>query len=272
MFWKSALKGLPILLLALFLSSCSEYQKVLKSADLDYKFSKAVEYYNKGKFNKALPIFDELLTQFRGSNKAEEVYYYYAQTHYALSDFILAGYHFKNFYKTFPNSKYADEAGFKSAYCNYLESPKYSLDQGFTYKAMNEIQLYVNTHPRSAKLEECNALMEELRDKLERKSFETAKQYFHMELYQAAVSAFNSTLNDFPDTQFREEIYFLRLIASYELAVLSIEEKQKQRFIEALTSYNDLNIYFPNTSYRKRADEVRDNIQEALGQLKNNNS
>ena len=48
------------LLFAVVLTNCGEYQEVLKSKDLDYKFSKAVEYYDAGEYNKAYPIFDEL--------------------------------------------------------------------------------------------------------------------------------------------------------------------------------------------------------------------
>ncbi|MDZ7849153.1 MAG: hypothetical protein U5L96_21880 [Owenweeksia sp.] len=44
------------------LSACSEYQRVLKSTDSEYKFAKAKEYFEDEKYNKAYPIFDELLT------------------------------------------------------------------------------------------------------------------------------------------------------------------------------------------------------------------
>ena len=88
------------LLLMLGVASCGEYQKVLKSSDLDYKLEKAVEYYEEEKFNKAYPLLEELLTQFRGSRKAETVYYYYAKTLFGMPDHILAAYHFKNFYHT----------------------------------------------------------------------------------------------------------------------------------------------------------------------------
>ena len=95
-------------LFALFLTNCGEYQEVLKSKDLDYKFSKAVEYYDAGEYNKAYPIFDELISLYRGTHKAQEVYFYYAHTLYLQKNYILAGYHFKNFYKTFPQNEQAE--------------------------------------------------------------------------------------------------------------------------------------------------------------------
>lgn len=257
-----------ISILSLFvLASCSEYQKVLKSTDLDYKFEKAKEYYEDEKYNKAYPIFDELVTLYRGTAKAADAYYYLAFTNYQIGDYILAAYHFKNFAKTFATSDKAEECAFMVGYCYYLESPSFSLDQTYTYKAINELQLYVNTHPQSERLQECNDYIRELRKKLEKKSYEIAYQYFHTGYYQAAVVAFNNTLNDFPDTQYREEILYTRLLSAYELAKNSIESKKLQRFIESKTAYFEYIEYYPESKDAKKAVELYVKIQDEIHNL-----
>ena len=43
-------KHLLFLSIVLILFSCGEYQKVLKSSDVDYKYNKAIEYYEKEDF------------------------------------------------------------------------------------------------------------------------------------------------------------------------------------------------------------------------------
>lgn len=251
----------------LSLTACSEYQKVLKSTDLSYKFNKAVEYYEDEKYNKAYPIFDELLTLYRGTAQAQEVYWYYAMTNFKLGDYILAAYHFKNYAKTFPNSEKASEASFMVGYCYYLESPTYTLDQTYTYKAINELQLFVNTHPTSEKLQESNELISELREKLEKKAFARAKQYYDMNYFQAAVVAFNVVLNDFPDTEFREEAMYLRLVSAYKLAENSIENKKLQRFIESQTAYYNFIEVFPQSPKAEVANELYETIQEEINNL-----
>lgn len=256
-----------IILTPLILGSCSEYQKVLKSTDSEYKYAKAVEYYEEGSYNRAFPLFDELLTIFRGSSRAEMVYFYYAQTNFQLEDYILAAYHFKNFQKTFPNSEKAPEAAFMVGYCYYLESPVYSLDQTYTYKAINELQLFANANPESEKLYECNTLIIELRKKLEMKSFEIARLYYDTRNYQAAVVAFNNTLNDFPDTDFRQEAMYLRLKSAFELAKNSIESKKLQRFIETKTAYFELVEKFPESKEAVNANEMYDKIQEEINNI-----
>lgn len=237
------------LLLAVFATSCGEYQEVLKSKDLDFKFSKAVEYYEAGEYNKAYPIFDELISLYRGTEKAQEVYFYYANTLYLQKDYILAGYHFKNFYKTFPQNEQADEAAYLTAYCYYLEAPSHSLDQAYTYKAINELQLFINTHPGSDRIEQCNEYMEDLRGRLELKSYEIAKQYYKTRKYKAAMTAFTTTLSEYPDTPYREEAMYLKAKAAFKLAENSVVELQEERFIEANTALNDLEEIFPESEY-----------------------
>ena len=62
----------------------------MKSTDYELKFEKAKEYYQEKDYIKATQLFDELLTIYKGSSKAEEVNYYYAECYYGNRDFILA--------------------------------------------------------------------------------------------------------------------------------------------------------------------------------------
>lgn len=243
-------KSILISVLSVILfTACGEYQQVLKSKDLEFKLSKALEYYNDGDYNKAYPIFDELISLYRGTEKAQEVYFYYANTLYKQKDYILAGYHFKNFYKTFPQNENADEAAYLTAYCYYLEAPSHSLDQAYTFKAINELQLYINTHPGSENIERCNGYMEELRGRLELKSYEIAKQYYKTRKYKAAMTAFTTTLREYPDTPYREEAMYLKAKAAFKLAANSVADLQEERFIEANTALNDLEEVYPNSEY-----------------------
>ena len=39
-------------------TSCGEYNKILKSSDANLKYSKAIEYYEQGRYDRALPLFE----------------------------------------------------------------------------------------------------------------------------------------------------------------------------------------------------------------------
>jgi outer membrane protein assembly factor BamD len=243
---------------------CSEYQKVLKSTDVDYKFKKAKEYFDDEKYAKAFPLFDELLTLHRGTGKAEETYFYLAMTHFRLKEYILSAYHFKNFCKTFPKSKFAEEAMFLAGYSYYKESPDFSLEQSYTYKAINEIQLFVNTYRNSSRIEECNQLIADLRKKLEKKAYRNAKQYYTIGYYQSASIALVNVLADFPETEYREELMFLIVRSRYELARYSIESKQLMRYIETRTAAEQFEEMFPAS---KQVSETREILQAVNEQI-----
>ena len=181
-----ALRNIFFILLALTVVSCSEYNKVMKSDDLEWKYEKALEYYEKEKYFKAYPLFEELITYFRGTSRAEDLHYKLAYIDYNLEDYMLAAHRFKQFNKTFPRSEHAEECMYMSAYSTYLMSPIFSLDQDPTYEAIDKLQIFINEYPQSDRADKATELIIKLEDKLEYKAYKAAKQYFKMEDYRAA--------------------------------------------------------------------------------------
>ena len=162
---------------ALLISGCSKFSKIQKSTDMEAKYNAAVEYYEKKKYFQALQLFEELITVFRGTGKAEDTYFYYSQCYFETGEYTVAAYHFNNFYQTFPSSSKAEEALFKNAFCYYLDSPPSTLDQKNTLDAIRQFQLFINRFPKSEKVQQCNQLIDELRFKLETKDFNNARLY-----------------------------------------------------------------------------------------------
>ncbi len=236
----------------------SEYQKVLKGNDLDKKYELAKKYYNDKDYFRALELLDELVNVYRGSEKAETIYYYYAYCHYGLKDLITARYHFKNFAETFPRSQYAEECRYMTAYCYFLDSPEYSLDQENTYRAIESLQLFINMYPKSTRVEECNLLIDRLRDKLENKSYHNAKLYYNIGDYKAAIFAFQNSINDFPDTPYKEEMDFLTIKSSYLYAKNSVESKKAERFLETIDYYRNFVDSYKTSRFLKEAQEIHD--------------
>src|ERR1700761_421204 len=223
--------GSFILILFIALAGCkSKYEKLRASNDNAKKYREAIKYYNKKDYGRALELFDDLVQRYRGQAEAEDLFYYYAYTNYKLRDYTSARYHFKNFADTYPNSTRAEECRFMAAYCYYLDSPIYSLDQENTTKAIETLQLFINLYPKSDRVAEASKLIQNLRDKLEEKSYANSKLYLTISDYQAAVISFNNTLRDYPDTKYAEELEFLIIKAQYEYAYHSREYTQPERY------------------------------------------
>jgi outer membrane protein assembly factor BamD len=259
---KGIILGLMTALMVL--SSCSTFQKVLNSTDNDQKYEAAVEFYGNGDYYKALRLFEDVKSVYKATDKEEDVLYYLAQCYYNQKDYVLGSYYFNRFWKDFPESENAEEALFLSAYCYYLDSPRFSLDQTTTIEAMKEFQTFINAYPTSTRIAECNNLLDGLRDKLEKKAYETATLYYKIGDFQAAVISYENLLEHFPDTDYREEVLFMILKARYIFASKSIENKQKERFGSTIKSYNTLLKYFPETEYLKEANLIQENSLKYL--------
>ncbi|HNZ42468.1 MAG TPA: outer membrane protein assembly factor BamD [Bacteroidales bacterium] len=258
-----------VLLAGIVLNSCNNYRQVLKSSDIRLKYKTAVELYEKGDFHRAMQLFDELLIFYRGNDTSEMINYYYAYCYYGEEDYLEAGYYFTKFSSSFPTSKYSEECDYMSAYCQYLFSPIYGLDQTISIDAIKQFQLFINEYPASSRVAKCNELIDELRAKLEKKEFETARLYYKIESYQAAYVAFKNVLKDYPDTRHKEDIYYYMLASSYEYAINSIETKKKERLELARDAYNSLNTSFPQSEYGKAAKSIMKNIEKELAKYAN---
>lgn len=249
--------------------SCSKYQKLLKSPDTELKYKKAIEYYNNEDYYRALQLFDNILPYYRGTSRAEIIAYYYSMCHYYQRDYILASFHLNNFAKTFPKSEYAKECTYLSAYCNYLESPKYSLDQTYTYKALESFQIFADKYPKSDSVKLCNDYIDELRQKLMKKAFEISKLYFKTEEYKAAITSFRVNMETYPNTPYKQESMFYMLKSYFLLAEKSIDEKKYERYKSTIESYERFIAHFgENNSFSREALEIYNSAKAEFDNLK----
>ncbi|MFM6975626.1 MAG: outer membrane protein assembly factor BamD [Sphingobacteriaceae bacterium] len=260
--------GFALLILLLTQGCKSKFEKLRASNDIAKKYQAAIKLYEKKDYNKALTLFDDLVQRYRGRSEAEDLYYYYAYTNYKLKDYTTARYHFKTFADTYPNSPKAEECRYMSAYCFYLESPNYSLDQSNTIKAIDALQLFINLYPQSERLAEASKLIQDLRDKLETKSFENAKLYLTISDYKSAVIAFKNSMRDYPDTKYAEEMEFLTIKAQYLLAKNSFENKQEDRYNEAIQMSNEFAENYPESKYLKEAEQLKKDAEKGIEEVK----
>jgi outer membrane protein assembly factor BamD len=258
-----------ILLFTIAFTSCkSKFEKLRLSTDIGRKYQEAIKLYNKKEYSKALVLFEDLVQRYRGRSEAEDLYYYFAYTNYQLKDYLSARYHFKTFSDTYPNSPKAEECRFLTAYCYYLDSPNFSLDQDNTLRAIESLQLFINIYPKSDRVAEASKLILDLRDKLERKSYENAKIFLDIGDYQAAVIAFRNSTKDYPDTKFAEEMDFLIVKSQYLYAKNSLEIKQEERFNETIEEYERFVEKYPKSTYLKEAEELKNNSLKGIEEVK----
>lgn len=212
------------------LASCSGYQKLLKEGSPEEKLKAAKEYYQKEDYVRAQPLLEELLGLYFGKREREEIYYLYAYAHYGLGEYLIAGYHFNNFAKSYPLSKHREETQYMSAVCEYHKTLEYELDQTNTQMAIKSFQSFINKYPNSEYVNDCNERIDELRQRILKKVYNRAKLYYQIGEFKAAIVACENALDDYPDMINRDELHFLIADAAYIYADNSVESAQKERY------------------------------------------
>lgn len=250
-----------ILCAAAILSSCGEYNKILKSTNYEYKYEVAKNYFAKGKYSKAAAILEELITIMKGTDKAEESLYMLAMTYYGQEDYTTSSHYFTTYYNTYPRGTYAEMARFHAGKALYLDSPEPRLDQTGTYTAIQELQLFMEYYPMSEKKEEAQNMIFKLQDKLVWKDFYAAKLYYDLGNYMgnnylSCVITAQNALKDYPYTALREDLSILVLRAKYQMALQSIQEKQLERYRDAIDEYYAFINEFPDSKYKKEAEKI----------------
>lgn len=258
-----------IVLVFVLISSCSEFQKALKSEDTAVKFNMGSELFDAGKYGKANRLFAQIVPSYRGKPQAEKLMYMYSMSYYFMKDYHLSGYQLERFESTYPKSEKAEEALFLSAKSYYMLSPVYSKDQKETKEAIEKLQLFINKYPESQYLSEANTLVKELDFKLEKKAYEIAKQYnttayYESSDYEAAIKSFDNFLLEYPGSSFREQAMFYRLESAHKLAVNSVEYRKKERLNIALGFFNAFKKYYPESEFNSQANQMGQEIETEL--------
>jgi len=250
-----------VLLAAIILSSCGEYNKLLKSTDYEYKYEAAKNYFAKGQYSRAATLLNEVITILKGTDKAEESLYMLAMSYYNQKDYSTAAQTFITYYNTYPRGTFTELSRFHSGKSLFLESPDARLDQSGTYLAIQELQMFLEYFPQSSRKQEAQDMIFSLQDKLVMKEFLAARLYFNLGNYSgnnflSCVITAQNALKDYPYTYLREELSILVLRARYEMALYSIEERKDDRFREAIDEYYAFKNEFPDSKYGKEADKI----------------
>ena len=257
-------KVVSFLFIAFLLISCSEYQKALKSDDVAVKSEAANKMYEAGKYAKAIRLYEQIAPAYKGKPNAERMFYFYSMSLYKSKQYYLAGYQLENFVASYPKSEKREEAAFFAAECFYKLSPEYSLDQTDTNKALDKMQRFIDIYPESQFLPQANVYVKELREKLEKKAFEIAKQYNTISDFKGALKAFENFLADYPGTPFKEQALFYRLDSAYKLAINSVESKKQERLTYAKNTYSNLIKHNTQTEYKDEADKMLAEVEQEL--------
>ncbi len=268
------MKTFQLLLLLVIVTgiiSCSKFRKIQRSGEWKIKYDAAIAYYEEKDYHRAIILLEDILPIIRGIQEAELGNFYQAYSYYYQKQYILSAHHFEEFVRIYGRSEHVIEATYMHAYSLYLQSPGYQLDQSVTYEAIEAMQNFINKYHDSEYSVEGDKIIDNMQEKLEKKAYEQCNLYYRLRRYKSALVVYDNFSNDFPDSEYNEEIAYLKIETSYDLAKESIFTKQEERFRNTTDHFLKFLDKYPNSKYLKDAEKIYANSIKEIIKFANSN-
>ena len=178
----------------LWLSACSS-KKLKANLPLTERMQLADQYFAKKRYLDARDQYRIITLSYSGSRLADKAQFFLAECHFYTKEYILAASEYERLMKMYPNSEYVDDAKYKLGYSYFKLSPKYSLDQEYTQKAIREFQEFLEEYRTSPLTPTVEKQLAECRNKLAHKVFSAADMYFKLRYWEAPTIYFNLVLD-----------------------------------------------------------------------------
>ena len=259
---------------ALLMASCvNEYNQITKSGDYTLKYEYAKQCYAQGKYSRAVPLLQELVTMKKGSTEGEECLYMLAMSEFGMKDYETASEYFKKYFSSYPKGRYAENAKYYVGESLFQNAPEPRLDQSTTMTAIAAFQEYLDIFPDAHLKSQATSRLYALQDLLVEKEYKSARLYFDLGTYfgnctnggnnyEACIVTAQNALKDYPYSNRREEFASLVMKSKYELAKMSVESKQLERYQDAEDEcYGFINEY-PDSKERSLAEKYIEKCKE----------
>ena len=259
---------------ALLMTSCvNEYNQITKSGDYTLKYEYAKQCYAQGKYSRAVPLLQEVVTMKKGSTEGEECLYMLAMAEFGMKDYETASEYFKKYFSSYPKGRYAENAKYYVGESLFQNAPEPRLDQSTTMTAIAAFQEYLDIFPDAHLKSQATSRLYALQDLLVEKEYKSACLYFDLGTYfgnctnggnnyEACIVTAQNALKDYPYSNRREEFASLVMKSKYELAKMSVESKQLERYQDAEDEcYGFINEY-PDSKERSLAEKYIEKCKE----------
>lgn len=258
-----------IVLALVVLTSCGDYQRLLKSRNPEEKYQAALQYFNDKQYVKAQTLLDDVSSYYKGTERSEDVLAYLARSYMGQKAYESATDYYQAYVRNYPKGKYAAEAYYQVGHCQYLDSPDARLDQEITQNAIEAFQRFVELYPESPYAEQAYQEMSELYDKLALKELHSAKLYYNLgsylgNNYLSCEIVSKNALKNYPSNKYQEDFNWYILQAKYQQMVNSFEELKLERARDAQDEYYNFITEYPSSKHRKEADKMMAQIKKII--------
>lgn len=250
-----------LIVASLMMSSCGEYQKVLKSKDPEYKYQMALEYFNNKKYVRSQTLFEDIASYYKGTERSEDVLAYIARSYMGQKNYDIASTYYEAYIRNYPKGRYIVEARFQLGHCKYLDSPDARLDQTTTNEAIQAFTEFIELYPDNQYIDQVYQELGELYDKLAYKEYLNAKLYYNLGTYlgnnyESCEVVARNALKNYPSNKYQEELNWLILQAKWQQTVNSVEERRMDRARDTEDECYSFISQYPDSKHRSAAEKI----------------
>jgi outer membrane protein assembly factor BamD len=238
---------------AALLSGCgsTEVSKILSVED---RFAHAKSLFEKRDYLEAINEFTVLTLQYQGTAVAPDAQFYLGECRFKREEYLLAAFEYSIVKRNYPASSRVADASYKTAMCYYNLSPKSSLDQQYTRKAIDEFQSFLEYYPADSNAVDAETKIRDLTTRLAKKEYETARLYTTMEYYRSAMFYFDDVIEKYHDTEYAP----LAFIGKVQLLM------SRKKYNDAFTEANRFLEKYPNSVLRAQMERLKSDIDSEI--------
>ncbi|MBI2428690.1 MAG: outer membrane protein assembly factor BamD [Ignavibacteriales bacterium] len=230
--------------------SCSSTKEV-ENIPADVRYQQAKELFDDESYLEAIEEFKIVIVQYQGSEFADDAQYYLAESRFQRGEYILAAAEYDNLIRTMPSSPFTSLSRYKKGLSHYLLSPKSQLDQKYTRFSIDDFQTYIEYSPTDSLVNDAEAKISEMTDRIARKIFESGKLYYRLDYYRASIVYFNKVISEYNDSQFTDDAMLWKARSL----------KERKEFDAASASLTELKAKYPATDLQSEIQELQSEIE-----------
>ncbi len=183
-----------------FMVSCGGPYKTITVNQPSRKLEIADDLFANGNYDDAALEYKDYLAIFAGDERCDYAQFNLAECYRMNEEYPLAAVEYRVLINDYGYSEYVDDAFFIEGLCFFKQSSRIEKDQTKTFEAKSRIARFLRLFPNSPRREEAQKLLEEINSKLAKKKFMSAKMYYSLKHYNAALLYFSRTIDLYEGT------------------------------------------------------------------------
>jgi len=216
----------------------------------------AQKKFDEGRYQDAQLEFQKLIWNYPGSDYVDDGQYYLAECYRLQEDYPGAVVENERLLRSYSQSPFAPAAQYHLALCYYQQSLPSNLDQEFTHKAIQEVQVFLEDYPNSEFLPQARELLLQAQTKLAKKSFDTAYLYYKLGNFDSAIIYIEELLREFTDTRWAVDAQYL----------MGECYRDQENWSQALSAYRQVLEMDASEKTAQRARKRIQQVEEKLSQ------